>query len=91
MIKFVRVRCTTLYHKVCQGEVYYIIMDFLAFVPSQESEWSYTCVLRYRFIFFFYFSIVYLFVYLMVFNTTFDNISVIWWRSVLLVEETGSH
>jgi hypothetical protein len=34
-------------------------------------------------------SIVYLFfVCLMVFNTTFNNISVISWRSVLLVEET---
>jgi hypothetical protein len=30
-----------------------------------------------------------LFVCLMVFNTTFSNISVISWRSVLLVEETG--
>ena len=30
-----------------------------------------------------------LFVCLMVFNTTFNNISVISWRSVLLVEETG--
>ena len=30
-----------------------------------------------------------LFVSLMVFNTTFNNISVISWRSVLLVEETG--
>jgi len=27
----------------------------------------------------------------MVFNTTFNNISVISWRSVLLVEETGVH
>ena len=27
----------------------------------------------------------------MVFNATFNNISVILWRSVLLVEETGSH
>jgi len=25
----------------------------------------------------------------MVFNSTFNNISVIWWRSVLLVEKTG--
>jgi hypothetical protein len=25
----------------------------------------------------------------MVFNATFNNISVIWWRSVLLVDETG--
>jgi hypothetical protein len=25
----------------------------------------------------------------MVFNATFNNISVIWWPSVLLVEETG--
>jgi len=25
----------------------------------------------------------------MVFNDTFNNMSVIWWRSVLLVEETG--
>jgi hypothetical protein len=25
----------------------------------------------------------------MVFNATFNNIAVIWWRSVLLVEETG--
>jgi hypothetical protein len=28
---------------------------------------------------------------LMVFNATFNNISVISWRSVLLVEETGGH
>jgi prepilin signal peptidase PulO-like enzyme (type II secretory pathway) len=28
---------------------------------------------------------------LMVFNTTFNNISVISWQSVLLVEETGGH
>jgi hypothetical protein len=26
----------------------------------------------------------------MMFNATFNNISVIWWRSVLLVEETGT-
>jgi hypothetical protein len=25
----------------------------------------------------------------MVFNATFNNISVIWWQSTLLVEETG--
>jgi hypothetical protein len=30
-----------------------------------------------------------LFVCLMVFNATFNNISVISWRSILLVEETG--
>jgi len=28
---------------------------------------------------------------LMVFNATFNNISVISWQSVLLVEETGGH
>jgi hypothetical protein len=33
--------------------------------------------------------IVCLFVCLMVFNATFNNISVISWRSVLLLEETG--
>ena len=27
----------------------------------------------------------------MVFYATFNNISVIWWRSILLVEETGVH
>ena len=32
---------------------------------------------------------VYMFVCLMVFNATFNNISVISWLSVLLVEETG--
>ena len=32
-----------------------------------------------------------LYVCLMVFNTTFNNISVISWWSVLLVEETGGH
>ena len=32
-----------------------------------------------------------MFVCLMVFNATFNNISVISWRSVLLVEETGVH
>ena len=30
-------------------------------------------------------------VWFMVFNTTFNNISVILWRSVLLVEVTGGH
>ena len=30
-----------------------------------------------------------LFVYLMLFNATFNNISVISWQSVLLMEETG--
>jgi hypothetical protein len=30
-------------------------------------------------------------VWFMVFNTTFNNISVILWQSVLLVEETGVH
>ena len=30
-----------------------------------------------------------LFIVFMVFNATFNNISVIWWRTVLLVEETG--
>jgi len=30
-------------------------------------------------------------VWFMVFNTTFNNISVIWCQSVLLVEETGVH
>ena len=29
------------------------------------------------------------FVYLMLFNATFNNISIISWRSVLLMEETG--
>jgi len=28
--------------------------------------------------------------WLMVFNTTFHNISVMWWLSVLLVQETGA-
>jgi hypothetical protein len=28
-------------------------------------------------------------IWFMVFNTTFNNISVIWWQSVLMVEETG--
>jgi len=32
-----------------------------------------------------------LFVCLMVFNATFNNISVILWRSVLLVKETGEN
>ena len=32
--------------------------------------------------------VISLFLCLMVFNATFNNISVIWWRSVLLVEET---
>ena len=36
-------------------------------------------------------SAICLFVCLIVFNATFDNISVISWRSVLLVEETGGH
>jgi hypothetical protein len=30
-------------------------------------------------------------VWFMVFNVTFNNISVISWRSILLVEETGVH
>jgi hypothetical protein len=36
-------------------------------------------------------TIYWLFVCLMVFNATFNNISVILWRSVLLVGETGGH
>ena len=34
---------------------------------------------------------MFLFVCFMVFNATFNNISVISWQSVLLVEETGVH
>jgi len=34
---------------------------------------------------------VYLFVCLMLLNATFNNISVISWRSVLLLKETGGH
>jgi hypothetical protein len=34
-------------------------------------------------------EIIYMFVCLLVFNATFNNISVISWQSVLLVEETG--
>ena len=34
---------------------------------------------------------IYIFVFLMVFNATFNNISVISWRSVLLVGETGEN
>ena len=37
----------------------------------------------------FVYMFVYMFVCLMVFNATFNNISDISWRSVLLVEETG--
>ena len=43
--------------------------------PGVKAWVSYTCK-------------VCLFLCLMVFNTTFNNISVIFWRSVLLVEET---
>ena len=32
-----------------------------------------------------------MFVFIMVFNATFNSISVIFWRSVLLVEETGEN
>jgi di/tricarboxylate transporter len=35
------------------------------------------------------YNIIVLFVCLMMFNTTFNNISAISWRSALLVEETG--
>jgi hypothetical protein len=38
---------------------------------------------------FFYLTFTRLGLGFMVFNTTFNNISVISWRSVLLVEETG--
>jgi hypothetical protein len=34
---------------------------------------------------------IYIFVFLMVFNATFNNISVISWRSVLLVGKTGEN
>ena len=43
----------------------------------------------YKEIVFFYIHSFILFVCLMVFSATFNNISVISWRSVLLVEETG--
>ena len=39
----------------------------------------------------FFYTININFVCLMVLNTTFNTISVISWRSVLLVEETGGH
>jgi len=41
--------------------------------------------------FLFYQSIWFGLVWFMVFNTTFNNISVILWRSVLLGEETGEN
>ena len=43
----------------------------------------------FKFIYKIYKYIVCLFVCLIVFNATFNNISVISWRSALLVEETG--
>jgi len=36
-------------------------------------------------------SLLLMFVCLMVFNATFNNISIISWRSVLLVDEIGGH
>ena len=47
------------------------------------------CLFCFVFICLFSFVFVCLFVCLMVFNVTFNNISAITWRSVLLVEETG--
>jgi len=50
------------------------------------------CALKFQIIFFNVLDFVdVLFVCLMVINATFNNISVISWQSVLLVEETGEN
>ena len=51
----------------------YIISTDEIHAVTDKIEWNFTC----------------LFVCLMVFNATFNNISVISWRSILLAEETG--
>ena len=36
-------------------------------------------------------KIIFMFLWFMVFNATFNNIAVIWWRSVVLLEEIRLH
>ena len=64
-----------LYAAAKMANAYNFIMDLPEVSDVKIQEYSVTCIL--------------LFVCLMVFNATFNNISVISWWSVLLVEETG--
>jgi hypothetical protein len=67
------------------------------FLPARSDEFQKVCIswwlllirIRVDIIYLLYAYWWFLFVCLMVFNATFNNISVISWQSVLLVEETG--
>ena len=69
------------------------LQNFMFILCWSKSTMSIFCILfdfQTTLLFFiFYLFFVCLFVWLVVFNATINNISVISWRSVLLVEETG--
>ena len=65
-----------------------IIVCKLVFVTTMSSSFAYLFI-SYIMSILIFTLIVCLFVCLVVFNATFNDISVISWRSVLLVEETG--
>ena len=67
----------------CRRQLYFWLQDLLGFMTVEDSctIWMHnSCII-----------IVSVRVWFMVFNATFNNSSVISWRSVLLVEETGEN
>ena len=70
-------------------------MWFVSCAWFQGTSWHYICCLKDRFKYkitvVVFLIVLILFVCFMVFNITFNNISVISLRSVLLVEETGEN
>jgi hypothetical protein len=83
----IRARCTTLCDKVCRWFSPGSILVLFNILKKCKIENLYFCynmiIVQIQ-----RFSIHHMFVCLMVFNATFNNISVISWRSILLVEET---
>ena len=87
-----------------KGHVFVLGYQFCLFLQILKvalSCWNYSCCFYYHLIFYsLYLFIVFIdciylfyflcwFVWFMVFNATFNKFSVVSWRSVLLVEETG--
>ena len=60
-------------------------------IPTGFTSFNYAFIISSFFVFVFFFSKVKLSVRFIVLNATFNNISVISWRSVLLVEGTGKN
>jgi hypothetical protein len=60
-------------------------------IPTGFTSFNYAFIISSYFFYFFLFSKMKLSVRFIVLNATFNNISVISWRSVVLVEETGKN